>query len=168
LKMMYQTRNITDAVVNLAHHMSVALRSNDTTLHKQENSGSGPEEYVAPSHRVTGTVYRDQLHVAVRWAWLSLPALLVALVFILLATTIIETRRQKVGIWKDSPLALLLHSQWESSAEQNVIGARTADEIAQKVSGLKATLVKDTEGDEMRGVIKRKIVISGTMRPLRA
>jgi hypothetical protein len=165
-RMMYQSPNITNAVHNLAHHMSIALRSNDTILHRQNADGPVPDDYVADSHKVKGTVYRDQIHVAVNWAWLSLPVALTVLVAALLVATIFETRRHGLGIWKDSPLPLLLHSRWEAGAEPRDVGARTADEIAKEVKGLRARLVRDDElgGEtEKRGIRKNILISRGGM-----
>lgn len=159
-KALYQTPNITNAVLSLARHMTVALRSNDTITDSQFRN-SGFEEYVAPSHRVNGTVYRDQIHVEIRWDWLTFPAALLILVFVLLGTTIIETWSEEVGVWKDSPLALLLHSQWETGPERKPTGARTALDIAEEVKGLNAFFVRGGTGEDLgRKSIKRRIFIS--------
>ena len=43
------------------------------------------------------------------WRWLTLPIALEALSIAFLAWTIIETRRKKIPVWKDSMLATLFH-----------------------------------------------------------
>lgn len=154
LKFLYQAPNITETMVNLAHYMTVAMRSNDTIL--QEH---GLQD-VAPSHRVAGTVNHDQIYVAVHWAWLTLPGLLVVLVVFLQVATIIETQRHKVGVWKDSPLALLLHAQLKSRAEPKDVDARTADQIEKEANGLEAVLVQDAEGEHPTKEMKRTVLIS--------
>lgn len=144
MKTLYQTPNITDSVHNLAYYMSVAIRSNDTILEKQRPGSEAAldEEYVAPSHQVAGTVKVDTIHVLVHWGWLAFPTVLAFLVLILLATTIFETHKWRVGIWKDSPLALLLNSYWEPGLKREQ-GARTANEIEKDVKGLKAEFMAD-------------------------
>ena len=61
-----------------------------------------------PSTRATydGTGY--QLGIIVRWWWLTLPIAAVAASVLLLVIVMIRTARSRVGIWKCSPLTLLL------------------------------------------------------------
>ncbi|ORY04361.1 hypothetical protein BCR34DRAFT_56804 [Clohesyomyces aquaticus] len=146
LKMLYQTFNITKAIENVAYYMTIALRSNDTILALQNdptNSTGLPSDYVAPSHRISGYAYVNQLHVSVAWPWLALPALLLVCTAVLLAATIHATHTHDVGIWKDSPLALLTHTQWRPDPVTGIGSGNTATEIEKSVLGLKARLVEN-------------------------
>jgi hypothetical protein len=144
LKMLYQPRNITESIHSLVHYINIALRSNHTILHsseKGEEAAGGSATYITPSHRVKGTVYIVELHVAVRWAWLALPGLVALLTGLLLAFTMIESHSQRVGIWKDNPLALLLYSEWYPGPRQSNAPAITTEEIERDMKGLGAVLV---------------------------
>jgi hypothetical protein len=52
---------------------------------------------------------QDVPHVAVRWPWIILPAILVVLAFILLVSTAIDTEREGALLWKGSSLAPFCH-----------------------------------------------------------
>jgi hypothetical protein len=53
-----------------------------------------------------GTV---ETHVQVRWIWLTLPGVLILASTAFLALAMLETRRRKAEVWKDSSLALIFH-----------------------------------------------------------
>lgn len=67
-----------------------------------------------------------------------------------------ETRRQRVGMWKDSPLAMLLHSEWKANFKPQDVAGRTADELEREVKGLCAGF---EEYKVPLGDVKRRIVI---------
>lgn len=48
------------------------------------------------------------LGVSVRWLWLTLPAALTVMSITVLAIVIVRTARSDLGVWKDSPLTMLL------------------------------------------------------------
>jgi hypothetical protein len=164
--LLYQAQNITQSIHSLAHYMTVAMRANDTLLapeHKNSTHAFEDSDVVAPSHRVEGTVLSSVIHVEVRWYWLAMPGALTILAFILLVTTIVESYRGRVAIWKDSPLALLLNIHWEPGLERRAEGAVTADDIADGVKGLKATFVTGREGTEEQGMkFDRRILVSAS------
>lgn len=149
MKMLYLTSNLTDTMYTLAHYMNVALRANDTLLHFQadpRNLTGMSADYIAPSHRVHGTVYVNRTFVEMRWAWLALPGALALLVAVLLVGTMMQTRRKRVGVWKDSPLAVLLQSRWDVGSKPEYQRARTADEARRNAVGLRARV----EGELVR------------------
>lgn len=171
-ELLYQLPNITDSIYSLAHYMNVAMRSNDTLLERQGRQRTNPSaqnstntesenDYVAPSHRVEGTVNVMQIHVAIRWGWLAMPGALTILASILLATTIFESYRYRVGIWKDSPLAMLLNSHWEPGLGRQGEGAVTAHDAARGVKGLRARFVSGREGSkDTEAKFDKRILIS--------
>lgn len=65
------------------------------------------------SARRDGQVYGETLtmvpHVRVKWAWLSLPALLVGLSIMFQMTTMVIAKDSGVPEWKESSLAVLFH-----------------------------------------------------------
>ena len=142
--MIYQTPNITDMVYSLARRTSIALRSIHTSQALQADP-TLPKDFISDQERVAGLVWLDQIHVGVRWAWLALPASLLVLVAVLLVTTIWLSRVEKVGIWKDNSLALLLYSRWDDQDNSAVRGARTQNDIREAVKGVRAQLAKDVD-----------------------
>jgi hypothetical protein len=142
----------------IAHYMTIALRANDTILDIQNdpNNLTGiPADYVAPGHRVAGTVFVQATHLHVRWPWLSLPATLVVMVAVLLFGTITKSRNEAVGVWKNNPLAVLMNTEWRP--DPGTLGAATSGEINKVAKQLEARIVHDSE-DAMDGA-RRRVVI---------
>ena len=67
--------------------------------------------------QAVGVTWTSETIVKVRWAWLTLPCVLLAGTLVFLCFTIIGTRKQQMGIWKSSSLALLFRGLEERSAE---------------------------------------------------
>lgn len=61
-----------------------------------------------PSTRSVFNGTASQLSVSVRWWWLTLPASLTALSVMLLLLVVTGTHRSNIGVWKGSPLTVLL------------------------------------------------------------
>ena len=61
------------------------------------------------SKTATGIVSTQQTYVKVNWPWVTLPALLLALGIILVFSTIMVNKRQRLGLWKSSILPVLYH-----------------------------------------------------------
>jgi hypothetical protein len=65
------------------------------------------------SELVAGTAYNLETYVAVHWAWLTFPLVMLALSVIFLVATIIKTSKggnAEVAIWKTSAMPTLLYS----------------------------------------------------------
>lgn len=58
---------------------------------------------------VNGTVEVSEVYVAVSWAWISLPATVLALGVTFLGLTILATRHQNLSLWKSAILPVLYH-----------------------------------------------------------
>ncbi|CAO2649241.1 Nn.00g066260.m01.CDS01 [Neocucurbitaria sp. VM-36] len=158
LQNLYLATNLTDMVYTVARHMNVALRSVQTSIDLQadpKNTTGLPRDYISPKNRVPGLVHINKIHVRVRWGWLALPAFLAILVLTLLVATILVSEKEKVGVWKDSPLPLLLFSRWEGDNKSVVACARTEKEIRYAAEGIRARLVNDTDegGVHLKGTI---------------
>jgi hypothetical protein len=124
----------------IARHLTVALRTNDTTLaHQDDHSASLSASHVAPSHQVAGTVSVQIVLLHVRWGWLSFPAALLLLVAALLFETIRSSQPETVGVWKSNPLAVLLNTQWQPKTD--MMGAATSDRLDNIAKDLEATVV---------------------------
>ncbi|KAJ8115342.1 hypothetical protein OPT61_g2996 [Boeremia exigua] len=144
LQMIYGAPNITQVVVSVMQRMNIALRTFHT-YEARELDPSLPQDFVAEQQRVPGSVWRDQIHVSVRWAWLALPASLLLLTIILLVTTIWLSRVHRVGIWKDNSLALLLFSRWNGQGEPPGTGTGVEQDIKQATRGMRAQLARDID-----------------------
>jgi hypothetical protein len=59
------------------------------------------------SSKVTGTSWKLETQIHVRWAWISLPALLLLMSTGFLGVTIFQTRRSGVNTWKSSIMPVL-------------------------------------------------------------
>jgi hypothetical protein len=154
-ELLYHSPNITKTMHNIAHYMTVALRANDTVLAQQndpQNETTIPQSYVAPSHRVNGTVYVQVVHLRVRWGWLILPAALALIVAGLLIETIRLSQSDRIGIWKNNPLALLFNTEWRP--EREGMGAATSAEIQKAGQTLEARVVQGgSEGEKMKRMV---------------
>jgi len=153
-RMIYQTPNITAMIHSLAQRTNIALRTIATSQARQADPAL-PKGFVAEEERVAGQVWHDAIYVGVRWAWLALPAIVLVLVVILLCTTIRLSRTEKVGIWKDDILALLLFARWNEQSRPVVGLAQTEGDICRSAHGLQARLVTGSAvGDgELKGMM---------------
>lgn len=106
--MLWQSSNVTEAMLNMASYMTTALRSNDSLLLQAEQKNA---TVIAPGQTIIGTAYVQQQYVSVRYRWLLLPLIMLFLATVLLAITITITIRTGVGVWKSSPLALFFHAR---------------------------------------------------------
>lgn len=146
--MIYLAPNLTDIVYSVVRHVNVALRSFHT-FHEFKADPTLPRDHVSEHERVPGQTWHDEIHVDVRWAWLALPIVLLALVMVLLVATICLSQIKKVGIWKDSSLALLLFSLQNEQDKATMRFAQTEGDIQEAVKGMRARLSKGVdEGDD--------------------
>lgn len=155
---LYRSPDITKTMHSIINYMNVALRANDTVLAQQndpQNLTGIPDDFVAPSHRVAGTVYVQAVHLHVRWAWLTLPAVLLVLVAVILFETIRSSQSQAVGVWKDNPLAVLMNTEWRP--DPRLMGGETSNQISQMTQRLEASIVVGSKDDF--GAINRRIII---------
>lgn len=67
---------------------------------------------------INGTAWVKEQYVAVRWAWLALPVVLLFGTFALVCATIIKSRKNDAPAWKSSALATLLHGLTEDARNQ--------------------------------------------------
>ncbi|KAJ4346365.1 uncharacterized protein N0V89_010294 [Didymosphaeria variabile] len=161
---LYMSPNITKTMQTIAHYVTVALRANDTILERQkhpDNNTGISTDYVAPSHRVAGTVYVQTVLLHVRWGWLAFPVALTLVVAGLLFETIRTSRSQAIGVWKDNALAILLNTQWKPETE--IMGAATSKELGMIAQGLEANIVQGEGVSSARRsvVIRNRRVVEG-------
>lgn len=65
--------------------------------------------------KVFGKAYETKTMIKIRWAWMAYPIVLTLISTVLLISMILRTRGKGTRIWKNSSLALLIHSlqDWE-------------------------------------------------------
>ncbi|KAF7192362.1 hypothetical protein HII31_06394 [Pseudocercospora fuligena] len=142
----FESRNFTDlkyaysagqAFVNLlAPAMGRSLTFQDRVDNIAKSLSAGMRSYVWPSQVVVHTTaYRDTIIYRVTWAWISLPASLVVLAFLLLALTVIDTHKKSLQKWSDSSLALITFSADEKLRQKfNACGdLASVEQLAKKV-----------------------------------
>ena len=101
-----------------------------------------------PSGDAEGTTYGSQTCIRAQWAWLSLPAAMLALAMIFLAVTMSQTRTPVA--WKSSSTALLFHG-FEDATGKVQGGAGDVDGVKSAVAHVKAR-VENSGGDGWRFV----------------
>jgi hypothetical protein len=157
-EVLYRSHNITKTMHTIAHYVTVALRANDTILERQNDTNNSthlPADYVAPSHRVAGTVYVQTVLLHVRWGWLAFPGVLLLIVAGLLFETIRTSQREALGVWKNNVLAVLLNTQWKP--ETDMMGATTSKQLEKIAEGLEARVIQGTGfADPERSVVIRR------------
>lgn len=161
-EILYRAPNIPSIMEAIAHYATISLRANDTILERQKHANSSnaatalSTDYVAPSHRVAGTVWVQTMRLRVRWAWLAFPTVLLLLATGLLFETIRMSRAQSIGVWKQNPLAVLLNTGWRP--ETDAMGAAATSRELEDVAGaLEARIVGADEGKSgRRCVVVRK------------
>lgn len=110
LIMLWQADNATRAMYNLAEAITTQMRANATTLLQQAQQGQNTS-IIAPEQAIRGYVWVQQQNVVVRWEWLIMPLVLLALAAVFLFIAYMDTRRKHVGLWQSSPLTLFFHAQ---------------------------------------------------------
>jgi hypothetical protein len=158
---LYRTHNITATMHTIAHYISVALRANDTILALQNDPRNAmrlPADYIAPTHRVVGTVYVQTVLLRVRWGWLAFPTVLVLIVAGVLFETILTSEPDSVGVWKNYLLALLLNTQWRP--ESRMTGAGTSAELEKIAKSLEVRVVRGdgVEGEQRTVSIRKRVI----------
>ncbi|KAF0322672.1 hypothetical protein GQ607_010129 [Colletotrichum asianum] len=131
--LVYKADSVVQSIQNMADSITTEMRRNGSSVN--------------PEQTIQGHVWIQQQFVVVRWTWLALPATMLVLTSLFLAATIVETRRNDVGVWLSSPLALFFNAHLDSSGKDVLSHAsseslNTADGMVQVAAGLKASIVK--------------------------
>ena len=84
---------------------------NSSLEHIMNNTALALSDYARQLSKatVTGTSGDPESYVVVKWPWLTLPAVLVALGGVLLVSTVFSSLRRKTDLWKSSVLPFLYH-----------------------------------------------------------
>ncbi|KAI0437556.1 hypothetical protein F4803DRAFT_538370 [Xylaria telfairii] len=82
--------------------------------------------YASHSQRAVGQEYHNAICLKVNWNWVALPAVLTGLTLVFLLLTVISTYRQRLPVWKGSPLTLLFHGPGGMNwVDPNLVAATT-------------------------------------------
>ncbi|ETN37112.1 uncharacterized protein HMPREF1541_08102 [Cyphellophora europaea CBS 101466] len=92
---------------------------------------------------LSGTVLRSEVIVRVRWAWLAGPLVLILLGLGGLAATILATKRNRLPVWKDSLLPLLLRF------DGNKDGLNERTEVGWERLNAASSITKEAESKHM-------------------
>ncbi|KAI0594725.1 hypothetical protein F4775DRAFT_572768 [Biscogniauxia sp. FL1348] len=147
--MLWQADNTTRAMYSLADAITTQMRADGTiTLRQAQDDDS----LIDPAQAVAGQVWVQEQIVAVRWAWLVLPIVLLALSVLFLAAAFVETRRARVvGLWQSSPLTLFFHARlpkglaaWHDDASATALDSE--DAMQRAASRLTARIPGNTCG----------------------
>lgn len=68
-----------------------------------------------------GTAYELSTFVHIRWAWITLPALVVLMTGAFLAAAMLRSRSTRTRLWKSSALAMLFHGL-DGDARESALG----------------------------------------------
>ncbi|KAI0468548.1 hypothetical protein F4859DRAFT_524459 [Xylaria cf. heliscus] len=102
---------VNNAMSRLADAMTLWIRTHGYTSHSQ---------------RAVGQEYHYAICVKVDWDWVALPAALTGLTLVFFLLTVISTYRQRLPIWKGSPLTLLFHGPGGMSwVDPNLVAPNT-------------------------------------------
>ena len=140
------TSSTEQALYNTIRQINVALRSNstfETSLLEEQEQG----KIMASTQRITGTVMVDTPHIKVRWPWLAFPALLILGAVVLLWSTIIECGFEGVPLWKDNPLAIVMHTDWRRPNGTRVL--KTSGDLAKTSKHFRAEYIGNAHADTM-------------------
>lgn len=149
-RMLYISDNTTLSLEHMAHYLTVALRANDTVLLQKKTGNSST---IAPSQAVNGTVWVQDIFVRVRWEFLSLPALVLALTAVFLVITVVKSHPESIGLWKSNPLTLLLHTDYWSARVNDPI--TTSDEVEKAAAKMQVDIVMKENCHHVARVVDR-------------
>jgi len=87
---------------NVTHHMERIARAMTNAMRSDTNTNT----------LVAGTAYLRETYVAVQWAWLTFPLVMLLLSIVFLVATMVKTSNQKyddIGMWKSSAIPSLMY-----------------------------------------------------------
>lgn len=158
LRALYADSDTTESVSHLIQQINFALRSYNSFHEVQVARMEGrklSEKHVSAREQVPGQVYIDKVHAQVRWVWLALPIFLVLLTTVLLVATVRLSSNANVGIWKESPLALLLFGRYEGETRPIFPNGRDERQIRLVARDLTAQLTTnpDTSDEKLKSSV---------------
>ncbi len=101
IKLLGTERDLASIFDRLAKYLTIAFRG----IHGDKNN-----QFQHPQiTRIWGDEIFNETIVEVRWAWMTLPCVLLGASMLFMWLTIVEAAEGKAGIWKSNSLALLFH-----------------------------------------------------------
>lgn len=123
-------------------HLFDGLAKGVTAHVRMTNLSADHAPGVEPAHGASWTV---QTVVQVRWAWVTLPAVLIILTMVFLVLAALESRTRGVEVWKSSTVPLLC-SGLDQSLQQELRAVGDPIQIEGITNGVRARLVKGEGG----------------------
>lgn len=123
VELLYYRDDLSSVMANVATSFSTYLRS-----------------LPGPNNRALGTAWKMETFIHVRWAWLTLPILVVLMGVVFLLSAIIRTRR--LAGWKSSILAVLFHGLGDHHKRE----ARGLVEMEHTAKDIRVRLKQTREG----------------------
>ncbi|PLB50945.1 hypothetical protein P170DRAFT_474494 [Aspergillus steynii IBT 23096] len=116
--------------------------------HVMENIAASSTKYARniSNQMAYGTVYEPQTYVIVDWLFLTLPAVLVALGIVFLASTIIVNSRQNLSLWKSSVFPMMYN---ELMKEMDIEGSASASSMERTAREITVKLEVSDTGKRM-------------------
>jgi hypothetical protein len=129
---------------NVAKSITRYIRSinfNDQRIEKGQSDTAG---FVEPGP-VVGTVWFQEVYIAIRWPWLAFSESLLILTILFLVAIVAQSLRLNVGVWKTSPLAPMFHGFNATRVDQIPI-MYELNEMKDKARGIRVKFM-DTGSD---------------------
>ncbi|KAH7081066.1 hypothetical protein FB567DRAFT_595379 [Paraphoma chrysanthemicola] len=93
---------------------------------------------------VYGTAFREETYIHVTWPWLILPGVVVLMGVVLLGASIVLSRGEKDGLWRNSVLAVLFARM--SGWEQETLRVGRWSEIGDQAKSMRGRLERTGQG----------------------
>jgi hypothetical protein len=109
--------NLRNVTQNIATLLSNYIRSRTSTTHADPTNpfaATTPDDNALPGDNnnatvLTGSAWKDETYIEVRWGWISVPFGETLLTIMLLVATIVSARLSGVPVLGSPPLGLLFH-----------------------------------------------------------
>lgn len=137
VRSLHRTNNATLSMDILARALTTAIRDYD------REGGVG-------RMIINGWTWHSEVHVHVKWAWITLPVALEIATLVFLLITIWDTSTAKTDHWKNSSLAVLFHGgQLENDVMETTAGKIDAI-VMEKIAQKKNVMLRDMGDGRVR------------------
>ncbi|KAK0729593.1 hypothetical protein B0H67DRAFT_559169, partial [Lasiosphaeris hirsuta] len=131
LEMFLYASSLQNVTQNIAALLSNYIRSRTSATPPDPFAITTPDENVLPGDNsnatvLTGSAWKDETYIEVRWGWISVPLGETLLAVMLLGATIISARLSGVPVLGSSPLGLLFHGLERGVREAGTVKSRRA------------------------------------------
>lgn len=127
--------------------MNTTMQSLAAALTQRMRTAPGDDTNLSgPGPLAFGTVYQERPHVNVRWAWITLPAIVLFLSAVFLIGTMVTSKKKNgTMLWKGSGLAHYRHTLTEESRSK-LANAKSAKEFEKIADGIRVRYEETEDG----------------------